>query len=273
MPRRDARNQMSRDRSDDWARDIQWNRDRGPYRDYGWEAGKSVLPEFRDPSIHEQDYDRARNVRQQSGRQNRSSRNDWARDIQWNRGGGPYRDYGWEADESALPEFRDPSIHAQQYERQRGSQAGPYTGYGPKNYQRPDNSIMDEACERLKMHGQIDAHDIKINVKKGEVTLEGTVEDRHMKRMTEDIIDRVRGVVDVHNQLKLRNKGQSGRPGGGRNRIDRVGRTGVYPASGPFPDVNAETQDMASWGQGERGAAGYYDHGKSEIHVQNRNKK
>jgi uncharacterized membrane protein/CBS domain-containing protein len=58
---------------------------------------------------------------------------------------------------------------------------------------------------------------------------------------------------------------ESGEPGGGAGRIDRVGRTGVYPASGPLPEGKAETRAPASWGQGERGAAGYEDSGRSET--------
>jgi uncharacterized membrane protein len=57
----------------------------------------------------------------------------------------------------------------------------------------------------------------------------------------------------------------SGQPGGGQGRKDVVGGTGVYPASGPLPEGDAETQGMASWGQGERGAAGYEDSGSSEL--------
>jgi hypothetical protein len=58
---------------------------------------------------------------------------------------------------------------------------------------------------------------------------------------------------------------ESGMPGGGQGRTDRVGQTGVYPASGPMPEGDAEVQGMASWGQGERGAAGYEDSGSSEL--------
>jgi hypothetical protein len=83
---------------------------------------------------------------------------------------------------------------------------------------------------------------------------------------------------DVHNQLRVREtasqRGQAGgqerreigQPGGGQGRVDQVGRSGVYPASGGFQaPSDAEAQGMASWGQGERGAKGYEDHGDSEI--------
>jgi hypothetical protein len=59
---------------------------------------------------------------------------------------------------------------------------------------------------------------------------------------------------------------ESGMPGGGKGRRDEVGRSGVYPVSGPHPPSgDAPLHGMASWGQGERGAAGYEDHGDSEI--------
>ncbi len=59
----------------------------------------------------------------------------------------------------------------------------------------------------------------------------------------------------------------SGSPGGGAGRRDEVGRSGVYPVSGPWPqDPNAKIVGEASWGQGERGAAGYEDSGESELH-------
>lgn len=60
-------------------------------------------------------------------------------------------------------------------------------------------------------------------------------------------------------------KRDSGVPGGGRGRKDEVGRSGVYPMSGPHPAGNVGMKQQASWGQGERGAAGFEDHGRSEL--------
>ncbi len=59
---------------------------------------------------------------------------------------------------------------------------------------------------------------------------------------------------------------ESGMPGGGRGRKDETGRSGVYPVShmgGASPQ--ATTRGEMEWGQGERGAEGYYDHGDSEV--------
>ena len=46
---------------------------------------------------------------------------------------------------------------------------------------------------------------------------------------------------------------------------DEVGRWGVYPASGPVPKKDVPIWRQMEWGQGERGAAGYEDHGSSEL--------
>jgi len=61
------------------------------------------------------------------------------------------------------------------------------------------------------------------------------------------------------------NKRESGEPGGGKGRRDEVGRSGVYPMSGPHPAGDVEIKGQASWGQGERGATGYEDHGGSAL--------
>ena len=80
---------------------------------------------------------------------------------------------------------------------------GQFTGQGPKNYQRSDDRIKEDVSERLQQSGQIDAHEIEVDVSKGIVTLKGTVPDRGMKRMAEDAVDSCSGVKDVHNELRV----------------------------------------------------------------------
>ena len=63
---------------------------------------------------------------------------------------------------------------------------------------------------------------------------------------------------------------ESGMPGGGAGRRDEgLGKSGVYPMSGPHPIGDAPIVTPAAWGQGPRGAAGYEDHGESEINIAN----
>jgi hypothetical protein len=61
---------------------------------------------------------------------------------------------------------------------------------------------------------------------------------------------------------------ESVHPGGGQGRTDEVGHSGVQPVSIPHaPLADAVVRTMAEWGQGERGAAGFQDHGDSELIV------
>ena len=61
-------------------------------------------------------------------------------------------------------------------------------------------------------------------------------------------------------------KRESGLPGGGAGRVDEVGKSGVYPVS-EMEDASddAKVHGTASFGQGERGTAGYEDSGSSEL--------
>jgi osmotically-inducible protein OsmY len=82
------------------------------------------------------------------------------------------------------------------------SEAGPYSGRGPRGYQRSDDRIREDICDRLTRHGEIDATDVQISVRGGEVTLDGAVDTRHAKRLAEDVAESVDGVRDVTNHLK-----------------------------------------------------------------------
>lgn len=67
-------------------------------------------------------------------------------------------------------------------------------------------------------------------------------------------------------QRSTKGRGESGLPGGGKGRVDVVGTSGVYPMSAEErPKGTAPIRPMASWGQGDRGAAGYEDSGGSGL--------
>jgi hypothetical protein len=81
---------------------------------------------------------------------------------------------------------------------------GEFTGMGPQGYQRSDERIHEEVCERLTHHGRIDASQIDLQVQDGEVTLSGTVEHREMKRLAEDAIENIYGITNIQNNIKVR---------------------------------------------------------------------
>jgi hypothetical protein len=83
------------------------------------------------------------------------------------------------------------------------AEEGPFRGRGPRGYQRSDERIQEDVCECLTQHGRVDASNIEVTVQGGEVTLTGTVEDRQMKRLAEDLAENVSGVKQVHNQVRI----------------------------------------------------------------------
>jgi hypothetical protein len=78
----------------------------------------------------------------------------------------------------------------------------PRRGRGPRSYQRSDERIREDLCERL-MQAWMDADDVDVRVEKGEVTLTGTVKSRDEKRAIEDLAEEVLGVTEVTNEIRV----------------------------------------------------------------------
>jgi hypothetical protein len=83
------------------------------------------------------------------------------------------------------------------------AERGPHSGRGPRGYRRADERIREDVCELLTQDGFVDAGDIEVDVTDGEVVLAGYVAGRNEKRRAEDLTDRVAGVLDVHNRLRV----------------------------------------------------------------------
>ena len=87
--------------------------------------------------------------------------------------------------------------------RETWNTPGPHAGKGPKNYQRSDERIFEQVCERLSNSGQINSTGIEVQVENGEVTLHGQVDRKREKRMAEDAVSSISGVKDVNNRLRV----------------------------------------------------------------------
>lgn len=81
---------------------------------------------------------------------------------------------------------------------------GPHYGKGPKGYKRSDERIREEVCDCIARQGHIDASDVEVKVENGTVVLTGTVGQRHHKRVLEQMVERLHGVDDVKNELRLK---------------------------------------------------------------------
>ena len=78
-----------------------------------------------------------------------------------------------------------------------------YVGLGPKGYQRSDDRIREEICDRMTEDAMLDASEIEVAVKQGEVTLSGSVTSRDQQCRAEDVAERISGVRNVANQLRI----------------------------------------------------------------------
>jgi hypothetical protein len=77
-----------------------------------------------------------------------------------------------------------------------------HRGRGPKGYQRSDERLHEMICEMLTNDPDINASEVTVEVKGGEVTLTGNVDDRRTKYDIEHKIDRYTGVHEIRNQLR-----------------------------------------------------------------------
>jgi hypothetical protein len=78
-----------------------------------------------------------------------------------------------------------------------------FAGRGPKGYRRPDDRIREDVCDRMTDDPMLDASEVSVEVRGGEVMLTGWVTSRDQNRRAEDIVHIVSGVKDVTNQLRV----------------------------------------------------------------------
>ena len=112
-------------------------------------------------------------------------------------GAGQREGSDWSPSQRGVHESQSPQRHVH-----RGT--GPHRGKGPQGYQRSDERIRELVCEALADDDQIDASQIQVSVKDGEVTLSGIVENRRIRREAEDCVSSVSGVRDVQLNLRAR---------------------------------------------------------------------
>ncbi|MCK7595246.1 BON domain-containing protein [Pseudomarimonas salicorniae] len=94
-----------------------------------------------------------------------------------------------------------------------------FTGRAPKGYERSDERIREDLCERLTEAADIDPSEVSIEVSGGRVTLSGEVEARWMRHQIENLADACPGVRDIDNRLTVasvrsRQQGQGGASNG-----------------------------------------------------------
>lgn len=130
----------------------------------------------------------------------------------------------------------------------------------PKGYQRSDERIHEDVCERLTHQPQLDVRDVEVQVREGVVTLTGTVRDRRHKYRIEDIVDDTFGVRDVHNQLRVQ------REDSGQGRQGSVPQPGIGQGSGqPQGHVSGVSVSGSATGSTASSYTGGMEVGAGEV--------
>ncbi|WP_437927037.1 BON domain-containing protein [Sorangium sp. So ce291] len=117
--------------------------------------------------------------------------------------GGPYRGESHDQARTAREPGRSAMEGVSHALHEIGDRVRSAFGRGPKGYKRSDARIQEDICELLSDLDDIDVSDVTVAVQGNEVTLEGTVPQRHHKRIIEHIAESVRGVEDVHNRIRV----------------------------------------------------------------------
>lgn len=98
-----------------------------------------------------------------------------------------------------------------------GEGRGQHRGRGPRGYRRSDERIKEDVCQCLTDDQHIDATNIDVAVNDREVVLSGTVSSRMQKRHAEDLIERLPGVRDVINGLRVASETQGTQSSGAQS--------------------------------------------------------
>lgn len=69
---------------------------------------------------------------------------------------------------------------------------------------RTDDLIAEDVLAGLEAAEEIDAAEVDIYVENGAVSLNGTVDSYPIKELATKIAERVEGVTEVHNHLRIR---------------------------------------------------------------------
>jgi hypothetical protein len=118
-------------------------------------------------------------------------------------GANSYPKTPWQAEDIDIERFNYPG--GTYAGRPASERTGGFRGHGPQGYRRSDERIKEDVCQCLTDDPHIDASDIDVAVNDREVVLSGSVRSRQQKRHAEDLLERLPGVRDVINGLRVAN--------------------------------------------------------------------
>jgi hypothetical protein len=76
-------------------------------------------------------------------------------------------------------------------------------GRAPRTCWRTDERVREDICDRLMMNHHIDVRDVSVAVREGIVILEGSVPERRMRYLIEDLAADCMNAIDVENRIRV----------------------------------------------------------------------
>jgi hypothetical protein len=133
---------------------------------------------------------------------------DWREPMEFEPRSGRLQWGGESLDRGYYPRRQSHERESERYPREPRSREwwhddGPHVGKGPKGYRRSDERILEDVNQALTDSGALDATEIEIACKNGEIVLRGSVSDRRAKRLAEELAEAQSGVHDVRNELRV----------------------------------------------------------------------
>lgn len=79
-----------------------------------------------------------------------------------------------------------------------------HSGRGPKGWKLSDEKLKDKVSEVLFHSHDVDPSELEVTVEDNVVYLKGNIQSKGMRRVAEDLVGSIPGVIDVFTQLKIK---------------------------------------------------------------------
>ncbi|WP_437555519.1 BON domain-containing protein [Sorangium sp. So ce367] len=117
--------------------------------------------------------------------------------------------------------------------------------------------MREDICDQISDQPDLDASDVEVKVQSGEVILSGTVRERRFKHQLEALAERISGVVDVRNEIRLHREQQQGeaRTSAGSSSSERAAASTSGVTAGSATSIGATSSPETKNNESRRNAS------------------
>ncbi|WP_437595027.1 BON domain-containing protein [Sorangium sp. So ce1000] len=117
--------------------------------------------------------------------------------------------------------------------------------------------MREDLCDQISDQPDLDASDVEVKVQNGEVILSGTVRERGFKHQIEALAERIPGVADVRNEIRLYREQQQSeaRTSAGLSSSERAATSTTGAAAGSATSIGATSPPETKNNESRRNAS------------------